>query len=229
MNCSTETRKVSAYMDRKLTREEHEKFAAHLNECSNCALHYRQQERVRQSLRGLPQRVPPGHLTANLRVIAARERGRRLECRNLRTRYSSFRDSLDLLLANVMRPLALPLAGGLFSTIVLFSIFVPSFAVRGDADTDIPTGLTTEPTVKTMAPLGISDNDVVVDLTIDRDGRMKEYTVVGGKHLLHNDDLRRSIENNLLFTVFEPATAFGQPMSGKIRLSFRSRRIEVKG
>jgi hypothetical protein len=33
----------------------------------------------------------------------------------------------------------------------------------------------------------------------------------------------------LLFTEFTPATSFGQPMSSKTRLWFRTSRIDVKG
>jgi hypothetical protein len=54
------------------------------------------------------------------------------------------------------------------------------------------------------------------------------YSIIGADgHTA--DQLRRSIENNLLFTTFQPATAFGLPIAGKIRISFRSSRIDVRG
>jgi len=41
--------------------------------------------------------------------------------------------------------------------------------------------------------------------------------------------LRHSIENSLLFTEFWPATNFGRPIAGTIRISFRSSHIDVRG
>ena len=48
-------------------------------------------------------------------------------------------------------------------------------------------------------------------------------------NILQSPGIRRNIESSLLFTKFTPATTFGQPMSGKIRLSFRNSSINVKG
>jgi hypothetical protein len=139
-----------------------------------------------------------------------------------------WRDSFELNLQNLMRPLALPLVGGIFSAVLLFSALVPSFT-QHQTPGDVPTGLSTQPLVKSMAPLGFMDtDDAVVDLRIDGEGRIVNYSIIGADgHTA--DQLRRSIENNLLFTTFQPATAFGLPIAGKIRISFRSSRIDVRG
>ena len=128
-----------------------------------------------------------------------------------------------------MRPLALPFAGGVFSTVVLFSMcLVPTYPLRGDSSFDISTVLTTEPAVKETAPFGSSSGNVVVDVTVDGQGRMVDYTVVSGKSALTGDGLMK-LENMLLFTTFKPATAFGQPISGKMRLSLNASHVDVKG
>jgi hypothetical protein len=57
-------------------------------------------------LRSLRPRVPPSGLTTSLRVLASRERQRRLG--------ADWPGRLRLFAANLMRPLALPLAGGVF-------------------------------------------------------------------------------------------------------------------
>jgi hypothetical protein len=129
-----------------------------------------------------------------------------------------------------MRPLALPFAGGVFSTVVLFSMWlVPTYPVRGSNAFDAPTMLTTEATVKRTGPVGTSGGEVIVDVMIDGQGRMVDYNIVSGHSGLTSDALRRNIENILIFTEFTPATAFGQPMSGKMRLQLGSSRIDVKG
>src|SRR5262249_6942612 len=94
---------------------------------------------------------------------------------------------------------------------------------------DVPTAFFTEASVKGTAPIGESGGDVVVDVVVDGQGRMVDYTVVSGHNLLKDEALRRRIQNTLIFTEFTPATAFGQPTSGKMRLWLGSNRIDVKG
>lgn len=175
-------------------------------------------------LRRLPTRMPPSGLRTSLRVLASRERQR------LVSSQINWRDRLNLWATNLMRPLALPLAGGIFSTVALFSICLgPMYSVRADDSSDIPTGLTTAAAVKSTAPLAGSCGDVVVDVIVDGTGRMVDYKVVSGFNALTSDQLRRSLENRLIFTTFEPVTQFGQAKSGKLRLYFRNSEVDVKG
>jgi hypothetical protein len=179
---------------------------------------------VSRALRSLPRLRTPAGLNSSLRVLASRElqflvRGRRL------TRM----DHVQLLFDNLMRPLALPFAGGLCSTIILFSMWVvPSYPVRASSTFDVPTMLTTGAAVRQMPPLATTANDdVVLDVTIDGDGRMVDYAIVSGDS--NDAAVRRSIEGFLLLTSFTPATAFGQPVGGRLRLTLRSSHIDVKG
>jgi hypothetical protein len=185
------------------------------------------QRRIRQTLRSLPRRTPPANLTIELRVIASRERARNTA---KKSRSWSGLDRIGLGLDNLMKPLALPAAGGLSVAILLFMILVPTFsgAFYIGSAMDVPTGLSTGPTLKSLAPIGFRYGDAEVDLRIDEQGRIVNYSIVGGQGL-EKDALRRSIENNLLFTQFTPATTFGIPITSTLRLSFRSSRIDVKG
>jgi hypothetical protein len=179
---------------------------------------------VSQVLRNLPARMPPSGLRTSLRVLASRERQRILSSQ------IGWRDRLNLLVTNMMRPLALPLVGGIFSAVVLFSLCVgPMYSVHGDDSPDIPTVLTTAATVKSTAPLAGSCGDVVVDVIVDGTGRMVDYKVVSGFNVLTSAQIRRSLENRLIFTTFEPVTQFGQAKSGKLRLYFRNSEVDVKG
>jgi hypothetical protein len=188
-------------------------------------------ERLGQALRALPPRVPPPGLTTSLRVLASRERQRRLEGLGWLKRYSAWRDRFRLTVNNLMRPLALPLTGGVFSAVVLFSMWVvPTYPLlRVAGNVDVPTVFVTKVTVKGAAPLTMPAGDMVVDVTVDDQGRTVDYNVVSGSSILQDDSLRRRLENVLLFTEFVPATTFGRPTAGKIRLWLGSSRIDVKG
>jgi hypothetical protein len=183
---------------------------------------------VTQTLRELSRRVPPATLSSSLRVLASRERNR-----VLRGSRQALADRAQLFFDNLMRPMALPFAGGIFSAVVLFSMWViPTYPLRGSSTADVPTTLYTQAAVKqTLVPPAAS-GDVIVDVTVeplpDGTGRMVDYQILYG-NVANNEALRRSIETFLIFTVFQPATALGQPVLGKIRLSLQSSQIDVKG
>ena len=201
----------------------------HLNTCRACALESAEQQRLRCTVRSLPRRIPPADLTLRLRVIASKARA---EIQGP-DRWTRLRNRLSLGLENLMRPMALPAVGGLCSAVFMFSAliqsFMPAFAMaRTVSPFDPPTMLLTEPMVKYIAPISFG-GDAVVDVKIDNNGCIYGYTIVSTTG--ENDEqLRRSIQNNLLFTEFWPATSFGVPVSGTIRISYRSPAgIDVKG
>lgn len=182
---------------------------------------------VSRALQELPRHTPPGSLSGSLRVLASRERDR-----ILRGPKQALTDRVHLFFDNLMRPLALPFAGGVFSAVVLFSMWViPTYPLRGSSTADVPTTLYTQAAVKQTGPVAAT-GDVMVDVTVeplpDGTGRMVDYRILSG-NVANNEALRRSIETFLIFTVFQPATALGQPVLGTIRLSLQSSQIDVRG
>ncbi|MBM3727252.1 MAG: DUF2309 domain-containing protein [Acidobacteria bacterium] len=188
-----------------------------------------QTRRVCESLRTLPVPEMPPLLSTRLRVVASRERARRLRRATWGQRLRSAGSALMLSFNNLMRPFAIPAAGGLASAMFLFLTLVPeAYPLRARAGRpDVPTPLSTEASFKMMGPIDITEEELVLDLTIDEQGRVLDYSLPGGQR--PGKALRRSIENTVLFTEFIPATAFGQPVSGKLRISFHRRQINVKG
>ncbi len=184
-----------------------------------------------QALRTLPSRVPPPGLRTSLLVTASRERKRLLESRSFESRWSAFRDQYTLALNNVMRPIALPFAGGVFSAVVLFSMLVvPTYPVRASSGSDIPTVLSTEAFVKGTAPVGAANGELVVDVSVDDQGKMVDYRIVSGEAMVKDQTTRRRLENMLLFTQFVPATSFGIPTAARVRLSLHAlSAVDVRG
>lgn len=214
---------------------ERDDLYAHVRECPACAQKSEQHMVVRSELKSLPFATPPPDLTVRLRAVAARERASRLAAIEAATNkkpffqfsFGSTWTRLKLQFQDVMRPLAVPLATGVCSAIVLFSMLMPNLTMARNHNQDVPTVLSTGATVKNVAPLGFS-GEAVVDLTVDGNGRVVDYAIVS-EHGVDKQALRRSLENTLLFTVFTPATTFGQPMAGKIRLTFCNSAIDVRG
>jgi hypothetical protein len=230
MECWTVKRKVSAYLDNAIPEDESREIRQHLWECQVCTQESERYQRIREALRSLPKRVPPPDLTMRLRVAASRAKAESAGPGI----WMRWRNRAQLTLASLMRPVALPLVGGLCSALFLFSAFVaPTFtSARASGATqiwDVPTMLSTQPMMRSTGPIGFGDGDADVDFKIDEQGRIVNYAIVSADH--QSDQLlRRRIENGMLFTEFWPATAFGRPIAGTVRISLRNRsRIEVKG
>jgi hypothetical protein len=223
MNCRKVRTRLLAEFDRLTPEEERQAVAAHLRVCRSCSELGAERERIRQAMRALPRMAPPPELGVRLQVMASRERQRRAA-----GWFQRARTTAHLAFDGLMRPLAVPLAGGICSALLLFALLVPSFAWVPSAQ-DVPTALSTEAAVKSMAPIGFTDGEAVVDVTIDDQGHMVDFDIVHDRGHAVDESFRRSVENALLFTVFTPRTAFGQPVGGKLRLTFRSSSVEVKG
>lgn len=225
MNCHSVQNSFSAHLDGCLPEEARRSLVSHLDSCAPCQTKLGQMIRLRSELRRLPVNQPPDHLRTKLRVIASKERQRVLA---RQSRLEKVAERLRLWVDNLMRPLALPFAGGLVSAMLLFAMLIPTFAFRrGVVGNDVPVALFTEPSIKAQMAFDGFDFDVdCVEVTVNEQGRMVDYNVVNSATV--TPELRRALENQLLFTEFTPATMFGQPTYGRVYLSFHRASIEIK-
>ena len=192
---------------------------------------------VRRMMRELPTPAVADYLRTKLRVVASRERSRAAAHRTISATLHTWADHISLLYANMMRPLALPFAGGIISAIALFGFLFPRLVSGQRPLFDSPSGFYEEAQVAEMWPFGLASSShkldsvtLVLDVTVDNQGRMVSYSVPNeSRALLHDSVLRRSIENNLLFSKFKPANFFGTPTQGKLRLTIQHSCMDVKG
>ncbi len=232
MNCYRVRRLLAACCDdNPLPRKQREQVRLHLDECQSCSLAYQQYVRDKAALRSLPVRKPPAHLLANLRVVAAQERARRLARQYDFPVVAVWLARVRLWFHSMMRPLALPATGGLVSAVVLFALVLPNFFPlnHGNGSWDVPTVLSSSPTFLGMGPFFFNGEEAVVDVTLDSQGRFVDYSIPGRQEWAKDPEARRSIENALLFTRFSPGTTFGQPSLSRIRITLRRSYIDVRG
>jgi hypothetical protein len=230
MTCRNVQLSLSAHLDGRLAEEERQRVVLHLARCRDCELVSEQLFQLSRGLRELPVLSPPQHLSARLAVLASRERARRLAHRNLSALVAYYGERLRMWADNLMRPVALPAAGGLLSALLLFGLLVPSILMhRFPGGRDVPIGLSTEAGIKSLAPFSFHDDDFMVEMMIDGRGQMVDYSIAAHPECpTPETELRRLIENNLLFTEFYPATTFGRPTLSKIVVTFRRSHINVK-
>jgi anti-sigma factor RsiW len=238
MSCDNVQERVSSYLDRELPVAERENVLAHIGSCRDCGAYLEAQLEVRTTLRSMSQASVPAELTAKLRVAASHDRQRKLARATLSSRWRDVQDRLQLALDNMMRPLALPFAGGLASSMMIFGLLVPSLtfhhafadeALFTYADGEVvmmaPNGTYTSVPESENAPR-IQRADVappetanVVDLMVDPTGRVSNWSLVQG-------ELTPDLVNIIMLGQFNPATNMGVPIPSKIR-AFQLRNVQT--
>ena len=230
MECLIVKQRIPVYVDNALPDEERREMRQHMSACGACAGESERYQRIREAVRSLPKRPAPPELVLQLRVVASRARALSATAGNPWGRWRS-RFKLDF--THLMRPVALPVLGGVCSALFLFSAMAPTFTPmfgmsKLPSPFDVPTVFITEPMVKCTAPVAFGGAEATVDVTLDEHGRMVNYKIIRA-YGLKPEQIRHTIENNLLFTEFWPAMAFGRPVAGTVRVFFGNSHIEVKG
>lgn len=240
MSCDNVQERVSSFLDRNTSVAERENVLAHISSCRDCSAYLETQQTMRAAVRSLNRPPVPADLAAKLRVVASHERQRQLRRVSLPARWRAFQERVQLVLDNMMRPLALPFAGGLVSSIMMFGLLVPSLTFQ-HAFADQALSLFTYPDgeVVILAPNGtyasvpdsgnaprIQRADVappeaanVVDLMLDQRGRVFDWSIVQG-------ELTPDLANIIMLGEFIPATSQGVPVASKVR-AFQIRNVET--
>lgn len=226
MNCDRVRKTLSAYLDRKLVRAASDGISQHLEVCRECSSYAEELQDGRSALLSLPVLRPPQRLITQLQILASRERVRQLSRSTLAALFHFWSDEIRLYMDNLMRPLTIPLAGGLVSAVFLFSMLMPALQFQHRTHNDVPSGLfsQSEASFDTIPPFGFSEDYVMVQLKLDADGTVVDYSIPKGND---TPQLRTDIANMILFTKFRPATEYGVPTAGTLLVSFR--RIVVRG
>jgi hypothetical protein len=186
--------------------------AEHLRECRECSLHRAEVRSLRTGLKHLPEMNVSSLLRTRLRVIASRERSRQALRRNLAARVADLRSRAKLMFDNLLRPIAVPAVGGMLASFLCFGVIVDTLYVRAVWDNDIPVGLFTQVTMDDVSPFSVGGKDVLVQLTVDRNGVVSDFELPQGTA---SPEELKEIGNLVLYSSFTPATAFGQPVTGK--------------
>ena len=222
-SCSTVRLKFAEYLDSRLTGREMQRMATHLEGCSQCASEF---EAERSMLRALASLGPiggaakePDDLLLRIRVAISQERALRRRGRMERW---------ELVWRNSVGPFLLQLSAGFASAVLLLGtvgLVVGMFArpERASAQ-DEPLGKATAPkfldhsgAATDVDQIGTVNGPVVVEAYVNDSGRVYDYRIVSGPT---DQQTRAEVENLLLFSVFEPARFFGQPVRGLAVMSF---------
>jgi hypothetical protein len=201
-------------------------IASHLSACRDCEMHYGEVRSLRAGLQHLPVRPAPPLLTTRLQVLASRERARQITHRDFRSRLIDRISRIRLSFDNLLKPLAVPAAGGLLASFLCFGIIVDTLHYAPDWREDLPIGFSSEIAIDELSPFCFKGRDVMVQLSVDSSGHVTDYSMLPGNSQPSSEELQE-IGNLVLYSTFTPAMRLGRPVAGK-RL-FSIRHIDVKG
>ena len=206
----------SAYLDGALDGHSMAQLAAHLRECTDCDFEFEAWRHLQSALGELGPAQPPAELQARLRDALASEivTGR-------------YRSPLQRFLAfskQTLAPAGLRLGAGLAATVVILG------SAAGFLGTALPVQANDERLAHLNAPEFLYSQTtpqaitasgafvaVMVDAKVDAQGKVYDFDVIEGPR---DAQTRLRIENNLLGSVFKPATVFGVPVPGHAMMTY---------
>jgi hypothetical protein len=225
-DCGSIQLKFSEYLDGRLTGREMQNIAAHIDECQGCSVEWAGLKKTQTALTSLGPVPQPEDLLLRIRVAVSHERARSRK---------SLLQSCKLAWDNTVGPFVLQATAGFASAVLLLgtiTVLVGMFTRPEMAHgADEPLGMATAPHFLYLSS-AVSSNDqirelnspLVVEAYINGEGEVYDYRIVSGPV---DDATRAQVENLLLWSHFEPARFFGQPVRGLAVLSFSG--VSVRG
>ncbi len=202
---------LSAYLDRELNADQSCAVWRHVENCPGCARQLAQMRALQEELRSLPTSPLPPFLGLRLRVAASR-----YSVRAERFEY------LKMRMQGLVRALAVPAVAGMMGAVCLIGPLWGGLA-RGIIPTgpDVPLG-SASPARVAWSPAVNLDEPVVLEASVDALGRVNGYRVLSGAA---SPKLIAQLNNQLLMTIFQPATSDGRPTASRVLMQFDSVRV----
>lgn len=230
--CANVRASFSDYLDGAVSGREMQAIARHLEGagggtvgCVGCASEFAAWRKTHQAVSALKPAKAPADLGLRLRLAISHEVARR---------DSRLLDRLSLAWENAVRPILVQVSAGVAGSVVLVGsialllgvVAAPSRAVLAD---DESLGAVTAPhylysTTSPGAILTDHETAIVVEASVDNTGRVYDYSIVSGPE---NDAVRLQVADQLLGSVFQPASVFGVPVRGRVVVTFAG--VSVRG
>jgi hypothetical protein len=222
MKCSVAQKLMSVYLDGCVSRRQLGEMNQHISECPECGARFAAMQRMQSMVGSLGRKVAPPELSLRLRVALSQElaNSRRSRWERLRVRWD-----------NAFNAIMVPATAGLVTTMIIFGVLISFlyYPAQVRAANDVPTVLYTPAQLQSTPfelTMGItSAESLVVEAYVGPDGRVQDYRILSAPE--DAQAILPQLKNMLIFTTFQPATAFGQPTSGRVILTFN--KVQVKG
>jgi anti-sigma factor RsiW len=216
-NCLKNRSYFSAYLDGAVSGKQMQAIARHLESCERCSQEFDALRAMQESLGSLGPLKAPADLGLRLRLAISHQYAERR---------SSWVDTISLKWDNAIRPMLVQVSAGLAGAVVLvggIALLLGMVAVPEPVmANDVPLGAMTSPHFLYSAvnphPIVTShDTVIVVEAYVNSQGRVYDYNIVSGPA---DAAVQSQVVDQLLDSVFQPASVFGAPVRGQVVLTF---------
>ncbi len=236
MNCVEARDLLPGYLDGALPERfgapAHARLGRHLAGCMACRAELQRYRLLSRVMSDMRPAAPPAELGVAIRAAVSRVRA----TGGFAGRMSRWKTRLELLLGNILEPLAVPATGGLLAALVVFGIVTQVLGMGMPlraANADSPTNLLQPARLEMLAgfetaSLAQADrageqHGLLVEATVNAAGQAVDYRVLSGQV---DAAMRRQLDQVVLFSRFRPQMNFGRPTSGgRVVLSFSQIRV----
>jgi Putative zinc-finger len=213
----------SSYLDGDVSGKQMQKIAKHLESCNDCTQEFAAWRAMQRSLSSLGPAKAPADLGLKLRLAISHEHAKRK---------SNWLDTISLKWENAIRPMLVQVSAGFAGAVVLVGGIALLLGIVAAPEpvmaNDEPLGAMTAPHyLYSSVPRAIvTDRDavIVVEAYVDSQGKVYDYNLVSGPE---SAAVQTQIVDQLLTSVFQPASVFGAPVPGRVVLTFSG--ISVRG
>jgi anti-sigma factor RsiW len=224
IECATVRESFSSYLDGAISGREMQTIAAHLECCADCHREFGVWRGMQQVLASVGPVKIPENLGLKLRVAISHENARR---------QGHWWDGLSLHWDNMLRPALAHFSAGLAAAMILIgsiammlgAVSTPNAVLANDE----PLGAMTAPHYRYSAgpqqPVETSvDTTIVIQADVNEAGEVYDYTIVSGPT---DPATVAQVRDQLLQQVYEPARVFGEPVHGRVLITFSG--VSVRG
>ena len=237
MHCEKVRRLLPGYLDDAMPTgiwaDTHVAVGQHLECCADCRDELRAYQSLSSMMSTAPRPMAPADLALKIRVAAAQ----RVSDRNWLHYVRRAQTRAELVLKNILEPLAIPATGGFTVAFVVFVMVCQLLGLGAPlraGSNDSPTNLLLPARLEALAPFPITGLEesghfgphaLLVEATVSAQGEAVSYRIIAGPD---NDTVRRQLNLVLLFSRFRPQMSFGRYTSGgRVVLSFSD--LSIRG
>lgn len=238
MNCAQVRRLLPGYLDGALPEslgpKGHALAGQHLESCLECRRELERYLDLSMAMSSIGLTAPPADLGVSIRTAVSRARA----SQGMAARMRRWKNRIEVVLENILEPLALPAAGGVFVALLVFAMVYQVLGAGmplGSTSPDSPTNLLQPARLETLAGFQISQleemtrtggqHPLMVEAMVNAQGEAVSYRVISGQV---DAAAQHELDQVVLFSRFRPQMSFGRPTSrGHVVLSFSQ--ILVRG
>jgi anti-sigma factor RsiW len=217
MSCHQVREMFSDYLDGAISGREMQALSAHLESCGNCKSEFEAWRGVQQMLGSVGQVKAPDDLGLRLRLAISRENARRQG------------HGWDVIVSrwdNIVRPALLQAVAGFAGSVALVGSLAMLIGVVAAPQSvmanDEPLGALTSPhylySAAHLEPVVTPEGaTIVIEADINSGGQVYNYKILSGPS---DPATNAQVRDQLMVQVYEPARAFGEPVTGQVLITF---------